>query len=211
MAKRKPRRDKDLKRRGPKREAYDRVLIICEGEKTEPFYFQDLCAHYHLSSANIEVTPADGSSPVTVVKSAKRHQKQEKRQGEQFDRVYCVFDRDEHPNYDAACDQAKANGFELVTSVPCFEYWLLLHFEYTAAPFSKTGARTAAENVVSKLRHHIPDYGKGKFGLFSQLIDHLETAKKRAVRGIHEVEKTGEENPSTRVYELVDYLQRIKG
>lgn len=27
-----------LKRQGPKREPYDRVLIVCEGEKTEPIF-----------------------------------------------------------------------------------------------------------------------------------------------------------------------------
>ncbi len=40
---RKPRRGKQLQRKVPKRKPYDRVLIVCEGEKTEPIYFEDLC------------------------------------------------------------------------------------------------------------------------------------------------------------------------
>ena len=40
---------------GPQRESYDRVLIVCEGKKTEPSYFGDLLTHYRLSMANIEI------------------------------------------------------------------------------------------------------------------------------------------------------------
>ena len=83
-----------LRRRSPRREPYDRVLIVCEGEKTEPNYFRELCAHYRLSTANIEVTQGEGNDPVSVVQTAKRLQKSETRQGERYDRIYCVFDRD---------------------------------------------------------------------------------------------------------------------
>ena len=83
-----------LRRRSPRREPYDRVLIVCEGEKTEPNYFRELCAHYRLSTANIEVTQGEGNDPVSVVRTAKRLQKSETRQGERYDRIYCVFDRD---------------------------------------------------------------------------------------------------------------------
>lgn len=53
----------DYARRAPAREPYDRVLIVCEGEKTEPQYFNGLRLAERLSSANIRVTPADGSDP----------------------------------------------------------------------------------------------------------------------------------------------------
>jgi len=135
----------DLKRRRPRREPYDRVLIVCEGEKTEPNYIRELCAHYRLSTANIEVTQGEGNDPVSVVRTAKRLQKIEMRQGERYDRVYCVFDRDEHTNYADACGQAQRAKFCTARSNPAFEYWLLLHFEYTRAPYQRTGDRTAAQ------------------------------------------------------------------
>ena len=53
MAKRRPR--KRFTRRDPEREPYDRVLIVCEGECTEPLYFEDLTDHYRLCTANIKV------------------------------------------------------------------------------------------------------------------------------------------------------------
>jgi hypothetical protein len=57
-------------RRGPVREPYDRVLIVCEGKKTEPYYFGGLRLHYRLSSANIEITPANGTDPMSIVSFA---------------------------------------------------------------------------------------------------------------------------------------------
>jgi hypothetical protein len=45
-------------RRGPTREPYDVVLIVCEGAKTEPNYFKRLKLAYRLSNANIHVLQA---------------------------------------------------------------------------------------------------------------------------------------------------------
>ncbi|MGL4448682.1 MAG: RloB family protein [Shewanella sp.] len=90
---RQPRSSRDLKRPQAKREPYDRVLIVCEGSKTEPTYFNELKAHYGLSSANIAITPANGSDPMSVVNLAKQQQQKERKQGDKYDRVYCVFGR----------------------------------------------------------------------------------------------------------------------
>lgn len=46
----------DLQRLKERRAPYDRVLIVCEGEKTEPNYFNELKDYYKLNSANVEVT-----------------------------------------------------------------------------------------------------------------------------------------------------------
>lgn len=210
MARRKPYLKKDLRRRGPKREPYDRVLIVCEGEKTEPNYFRELCSYYKLSVANVVVTPAEGSSPITVVRFSKTRQRLEKKQGEQYDRIYCVFDRDEHTTFRAACEQAATNGFRLATSIPCFEYWLLLHFEATNAPFEHEGGRTAAQNVQRSFKKCMPDYSKGRAGVFNALIQRLDDAKNRAERVLQESERIRSDNPSTRVHHLVDYLQKLK-
>lgn len=59
-------------RHAPQREAYDAVLIVCEGEKSEPKYFNGLKGAYRLSSANIHIMPADGTDPMSVVTFAGR-------------------------------------------------------------------------------------------------------------------------------------------
>ncbi|WP_119342637.1 RloB family protein [Facilibium subflavum] len=207
---RKPKQGNALRRQKRKYEPYDRVLIICEGEKTEPGYFQELCEHYRLSTANIKVMPSDGSDPMSVVKNAKKSQKQEEKRGEKYDRIYCVFDRDEHTNFNDALNNIKQKELNSAISYPCFEYWVLLHFIYCRSPFERTQNKTAAQQCESVLRKELPDYQKGMKGLFKNLYYRVEVAKKNAEKSLRDAEKTGDKNPSTEVHKLVTYLQTLK-
>ncbi len=95
-----------LSRERPTRQAYDRVLIVSEGQKTEPTYFSELINHYRLGNANIEVV-GEGADPSAVVQRALRLKRREKRRGDGYDRVYCVFDRNGHANFNAASSKAQ--------------------------------------------------------------------------------------------------------
>ena len=214
LQKRKPKGIRELKRREHKRAPYDKVLIVTEGKKTEPEYFEDLKKYYRIHSANIKIDGSGDSSPESVVKYGKKLYEDERSRGDTFDRVYFVFDKDTHLTYPQALDEIKRyrrkNTFFAINSVPCFEYWLLLHFTYTTESFKAAGKLSAADAVIQKVRKHIPDYDKSTAGLFVQLYDQLEQAKKNAVLSIEEASKTRTDNPSTRVHELVEYLQNIK-
>ena len=196
-------------RRGPVREPYDRVLIVCEGKKTEPYYFGGLRLHYRLSSANIEITPANGTDPMSIVAFAEARL-------DEYDRAFCVFDRDGHQNYDAAvarvAQSVERNEEKLVaiTSWPCFEFWLLLHFDYSAAPFNRAGRKSPCERVISKLLNHIPNYTKGQRSIYDLLAAKTPDAIRHASRLNRENLQTGSTNPSTRVHELVEYLIALR-
>ena len=101
--KRKARKLKDQQRRIGFCKSYDRVLIVCEGEQTEPLYFEDFKHEYDLSSANVVATDAsNGSDPVSIIKHAEKLYKESQKENNAFDRVFCVFDKDQHGNYDTA-------------------------------------------------------------------------------------------------------------
>lgn len=207
MARRRPRNPS--KRKAPKREPYKRILIVCEGSKTEPFYFDEIRNRYKLSAANVKVANK-GSAPISVVKSAIKLQGKERKLGEQFDEVFCVFDRDEHTTFKQACDKAEAKKLNLVVSWPCFEFWLLLHFGYSRKPYARTGNRSPADECVRDLKNHLTDYKKAQKGLFRQLEDCLDAAKTRAQRAMLDANKTNNPNPSTEIHYLVDYMQNLK-
>jgi hypothetical protein len=196
-------------RRGPVREPYDRVLIVCEGAKTEPHYFGGLRLHYRLSSANIEITPANGTDPMSIVSFA------EARLGD-YDRTFCVFDRDGHHNYDDAVAQVaqsaegQAGKLVAITSWPCFEFWVLLHFGYTAAPFHRVGKKSSCERVMAELATHLPTYNKGLKNIYDFLAPRTAIAVKHATRLQRDNTRTRSSNPSTRVHELVEYLIALK-
>lgn len=213
MARRKPRLAKSYRRKVASRESYDAVLIVCEGEKTEPEYLKGLQRACRLSNANITILPADGSDPVGIVRHAlKLFQRAEGA----YDRVYCVFDRDGHVNYQQALDQVeksplgKKGRLFAITSVPCFEFWVLLHFEYTAAPFTAVGGKSACERVIERVGTHFPEYQKAMHGVYDNLLPRADTAITRAKTLAQHNLDTGTLNPATKVHELVAYLRGLK-
>lgn len=65
-------------------------------------------------------------------------------------------------------------------------------------------------NCERALIRHLPEYSKGTRGLFQKLLEELPEAKTRSARALVDARRTGAENPSTEVHELVDYLQKLK-
>lgn len=213
MARRKPRSARAFRRRGPSREPYDVVLIVCEGEKTEPEYLRGLQKFHRLSNANITIVPGDGNDPVSIVNHALDAYR---KAGGDFNRVYCVFDRDGHANYQQALDLVansplgRKGKLFAITSVPCFEIWVLLHFVYTTAAFVAAGGRSACDNVIGAIRGHMPEYQKALTGVFAQLQSRLEVALTHGNRLAQHNGDTGSHNPATRIHELVTYLMELK-
>ena len=208
------RKNRSLEREEPKKEAYDLVLIVCEGEKTEKFYFDSLIKFKKLSSVNIKVTPGKGSDPVSVIETAlEKAEKQKKCLP--FDRIYCVIDRDEHKNFDNAIKMAKDNNIDLIISYPSFEYWYLCHFKYSRSPIIRADNKSAGDNCIAILniewkKAFSNRYEKNTANLYQILHDKLETALNNAAKSLKAAESEEESNPSTKVHILVDYLRKLK-
>ncbi|MBW2576106.1 MAG: RloB domain-containing protein [Deltaproteobacteria bacterium] len=209
--KRKERKAKLLRRRRATKAPYDVILIVCEGGKTEPNYFTELKKAFRLSNANVRICGC-GSDPLSVVDFAIETFRQE----QEFDRVYCVFDRDRHTTYNAALDKVrrarlgKGSKIFAIPSVPCFEFWLLLHFAYTTRPFDAPVGDSVCSRVIEELKNHLPAYQKGDQDIFNKIQDKLDNA----ITNAHSVEQyhqtSGTENPSTCVHSLVEYLRDLK-
>jgi hypothetical protein len=138
------------------------------------------------------------------------------RDGDPFDKVFCVFDRDSHTTFDAACKTIAAQKrpgttFHAITSTPCFEFWLLLHFGYTDKPFQKTSNKSIGDTVVDKLKTKkgFKAYDKGQQDVYKRLKDRLPTAVQAAQQLRQVAKKTGQTNPTTNVDELVLALQAL--
>ena len=207
---------KDTKRKPARRKAYGRVLIVCEGTKTEPYYFEGLKAEYNLHSADIRTGNCD-SAPISIVKQAKKLFDRSVKDQNPFDRVYCVFDKDMHTTYNDAKNKISNFNpkqgiprFYSIESVPCFEYWLLLHFVYTDSPFSSTPTKSIGAHVESELLKFFPDYQKGNKNIFYDLKDRMNFAITNAKKANLAAQAVGSDNPTTKVLELVDYLISLK-
>ena len=202
--KRKIRRQKNLARREALRQTRDRILIACEGEKTEPIYFQSLCDDLRLSTADVKICGREcGSDPLSVVDFVLTE-----RRRNHYDRTFCVVDRDEHASWDRALDKACQNQIEIISSNPCFEFWFLLHFCYTTRPYARKQNRSPADQVIEELKFYFPEYEK-RTNIYRDLREKIDQARSRArkLQNYHKTSRTS--MPSTRVHHLVGVLKKI--
>ena len=207
-----------LQRKKKSRSKGPRFLIVCEGQKTEPYYFEEFCQLHQLLTSRVKIVPSHtGSSPNRVVDYAEQlYDEDALLGGDSYDKIFCVFDRDTHSTFKTALtriDQLAGAGkpFTAIPSYPCFEYWFLLRFKYTRMPFYAKGKRTIADNVIQELRQQpgFNAYSKAKKNTFEILRTKTDIAIKHSKQAAIEAEQTDEKNPSTLVHVLVEALSLL--
>lgn len=189
------------------------MLIVTEGTKTEPDYFDEIRVENRVGTAYIMAIPADGTQPLKVVTYAEKKFKETKA----FDHVFAVFDRDSHPidSYQNALAKAAAlNGtlkntegkpvsFTALPSVPCFEYWLLLHYQ-------NQGAFVERDVIYQRLRGYWPQYAKGVANVYAHTSPNFAAAKERAVAIRRQFAPESGTESYTKIDVLVDLLKTIR-
>lgn len=129
----KPRQKRPYATKRPGTESY---LIVTEGTKTEPLYFQGLrkAIHAHrpgeieiagyIDAPALEIS-GEGKSTRKLVEKAQEHLRKSK---VFYQHVWIVFDKDDFRDFDEAIAEAQRAGFSCGWSNESFEYWLYLHF-----------------------------------------------------------------------------------
>lgn len=171
------------------------ILIVCEGEKTEPNYFKG----FRLS--NIKVETANGGDAQWVVEKA-----MEFAQKDTYDNVYCVFDRDSSPanRFNTAFSLAKSHGFMCIYSNEAFELWYILHFDLMQAAKHRSEYQDMLTERLGE------KYKKNDRMLYYKILRKQNNAIKNAKILLksyfnHNPEK---DNPLTNVFMLVEELNK---
>ena len=197
------------KRKLPKFNVRERILIVCEGEKTEKNYFQDFRRIFSLTSVVIKSSPH--SAPTQIVAYA---DKEGAENSNKFDEIYCVFDRDKHGDFDEALqkvDEIKSKlekdfVFKTIVSDPCFEFWILCHFTATTQHFGGNSPCLQVQNHKD-FKKNLPNYSKDYD--FRELIEKcLQVAIKNAEQ-VNKENLQARQTPYTEVVELVESLQKM--
>lgn len=210
-----------IERRGSKpRRTKPVILIVTEGEKSEPKYFE----HFRTRQNNVEVRVIPNSKNggktdyLNLIRKATRICKDDDLSPKSGDSIWIIADGD--VNYQApdavrkkneslvqARATAEKESYSLLISNPCFELWYLLHLRYTTAYLPDYDAAKKALEQAG-----INDYEK-HHDLYEQLASKTIEAIKRAKRlEIHQVENGFtlpldiDANPFTEVYRLVEKL-----
>lgn len=184
------------------------ILIVCEGQNTEPSYFNQ----FRLSTATV-VSIGEGYSTDSLVRRA-----EELSRGRLYDQVWCVFDADPTPdnphhsvNFNRAVQLAEANGFGVAYSNQAFEYWLILHFnDHQGGKMD----RAAYNDTLNKLLRpfSISYDGKGCKRITEELFDVLDERNQLAITRAKRIyDQFDHSNPameesSTTVFRLVEEL-----
>lgn len=181
------------------REPKQRFLIVCEGEKTEPYYFHGLRQDHRLN-ATVTVM-GKGLDPSQLVEAAYT----EGRLGD-FDRVWCVFDRDTWPvqNFNKALSQARRYDIQVAYSNEAFELWYLLHFYYFDTGIPR---QEYIERLNGLLGH---PYAKNSRDIYAELGSRQQDALRnaRTLLAQYNPPAPANDNPSTTVHLLVEELLR---
>jgi hypothetical protein len=181
------------------REVRQRFLIVCEGAKTEPNYFKSFRVPKDVIQIDIEGV---GENPSKLVESANKFNTQE-----DYDRVWCVFDRDAWPvqDFNNAIQNAKTQGFQVAYSNEAFELWYVLHFE-----FLNTGIPRS--DYCKKLTFHLGHkYEKNSEKIYDELMEKQAVAIKNSQNLLaqYNPQNPVEDNPSTTVHLLVAELNKF--
>ena len=205
---RRRRKDASLRRRTAVRAPKRTFLVFCEGTRTEPAYIEALRqepAVRDSASVEIRIDRASGAVPLTLVnKAAEARDRFSQEQGE-IDELWCLFDVEwpqNHPKLHEARQKAKARNVSLAISNPCFELWLVLHFEERTAWLDSDAARRLR-------RHHDGSAGKGLGGSQCMPLRTVAAKHARALEAKHKGDRTEfpDDNPSSGIYLLLEAIE----
>jgi hypothetical protein len=182
-------------------------LVFVEGAKTENLYFTEWRGQLR-DRVIVNVHEFTGVDPRALVERAVREKREEARdakrgRGPAHDEVWCVFDVDKHARLAAALDMASANGVQTAVSNPCFELWLVLHYQDQTAFIERRPAQRLAARLLGCDKRLTP-------AALEALIERCDEALGRAQRldemHLRNGSRAGS-NPSSGVWRLVERIR----
>lgn len=207
------RREGQFIRRTAFRPVRESFLILCEGESTEPHYFNA----FRLSTATVRALPVTAGDAMAVVKAAIKRRQTETDRGNEYDHYWVVFDKDATPDstFNAAIALVEANGFQVAYSNQAFELWFLLHFDYVSGPLHRN---QYADRLSKRLGFPYSKQANVARLLFQALYD-LQSIAIENARRLYEqyggqngqaLRNPAAEESSTTVYKLVEQLRKFQ-
>ena len=192
-----------------------RLFIVCEGEKTERYYFEEFIktCGFRGMQVQVKVVKSKRTTPCELIRNAIKKCRTDgtSRKGLK-DQIWVVYDKDGYTKHCDAWNLAQNEGIEVAFSSISFEFWVLLHFENTTKPYKKS------EDIIKHLnKKKYLNYDKTDSNLYATIKNRTEEACKRAKRLRQTSERNNptkmmpyELNPYTNVDELLDAILKLR-
>ncbi len=191
-------------------------LIVCEGTKTEPNYFESLkknLAPGVIDTIDLEIE-GTGHNTLTVIDDAQKiSERLERLSGRIFDEIWAVFDRDSFPeqNFNNAIFKAQSVGIHCAWTNEAFELWYLLHFQFFQNGMSRNDYKTLIERELSLKMGQPFVYQKNSGEMFMLLQQYGD--QEQAIKHAKQLESVfadqtdyANHNPCTKLHHLIEKL-----
>lgn len=189
-------------------------LIICEGEKTEPNYFESISEKInskYKGRISLEVKGKAKGTLQLLNEAIKEHEKSKK----EIKHVWIVYDKDDFSkdsfdNTFYKCQGLVHNGakYHALWSNECIELWFLLHFKDINVAHNRN-------EYIDMLNEEYKNNGMGEYKkndskTCDMLLPYMENAIDNAKRleELYVDEPPWKRNPSTKIYELMEILKQ---
>ncbi len=163
---------------------------------------------YDKKLVDIEIVVGCGNT-ISVVEKGLELKEAAQNKKRPFIHVYCVIDRDDHPDNryrQAFAESYKHNNVSVIWANEAFELWYLLHYDYLD---TRTHRNDLSKRFAAKLGR---PYEKSDDTIFKDLESRIDTAFQNAERLERECSEEKEpymNNPSTNIHDLVAKLLEI--
>lgn len=140
------------KKRSQRKKTSCRILVVCEGTKTEPLYFKAFKTINNESFTYEVNAEGKGFNTVSLVKEAIRLKELAEKAGKPYDSVWAVFDKDSFSErvFNDAIKLAERNDINAAWSNEAFELWYLYHFHNRVTAMSRDEYKKAISDAVNK-------------------------------------------------------------
>ncbi|MEA1873957.1 MAG: RloB family protein [Bacteroidota bacterium] len=190
------------------------ILIVGEGQ-TEKLYFES----FPVLTLTVEVVDLGGQSKQKLIESTESIVKE---RTIKYDEIWCVFDMDikkgekKFSDFDNAIKSGEAKGYNIAYSNDAFEVWFYLHYQYNDQENHRKFYYKALSdkwNLNYEKTGKAYDFCKT---IYSKLLSDEDSCQAKAIERAKKLFKAQEnldfhkQNPVTKVYELVEYLNSKK-
>jgi hypothetical protein len=196
-------------------------LIVCEGEATEPNYFEGLKQDLPkgvLTAYQVDIEGTGRNTQSLVDEALRLRIAYEKDNTRQVDKLWVVFDRDSFAanNFNDAINRCAQQNpvVGCAWSNEAFELWYLLHFHYYQNAMSRRQYQDLIEENLQPFVGADYRYQKNSNEMYTLLKEHgsIEDAIRNAKLLAENYEGRrdyADHNPCTMVWELVDELLKL--
>jgi len=202
------RRINQRKRNKNQRRIKSVVAIGCEGKnRTETIYLENFISRECI----IKFSTGIHTDPIGMANDLIDFINVEDIKSEYGDKIFLLIDTDINENKQRQINEAKEicsrHGIELITSTPSFEYWYILHYEYTSKSYQNS------KQVKKEMKLKISNYSESL-----NIYPMIEKNTDRAIENAKRIEEyniiNGKDidsdtaNPHTSVYRVVEELKK---